>query len=45
MIIHIDKNLEQQRVEELAVKYEAVYYKSAEQICADYFLKDEINSR
>ena len=31
MIIHIDKNLEQHRVEELAVKYEAVYYKSAEQ--------------
>ena len=31
MIIHIDKNHEQHRVEELAVKYEAVYYKSAEQ--------------
>lgn len=30
MIIHIDKNLEQKRVEELAVKHEAVYYKSAE---------------
>lgn len=30
MIIHIDKNLEEKKVEELAAKHEAVYFKSAE---------------
>jgi 3-deoxy-7-phosphoheptulonate synthase len=28
MIIHIDKNFEERRIEELAARYEAVYYKS-----------------